>query len=81
MSRTPLPDQVVVLRQLKAEAAAEERDQIEVALADTIALVEWVLKHADTIKSVHKAISDPAVTAVMAAFPEAEVAAVRKVGT
>lgn len=72
-TRATIPDQIKMLRQLHAEAIAEERFDVAGVLSDTTYLLRWIEANGTTIKLAHQAVSDKAVKAVQAAFPEATI--------
>jgi len=76
-TRATIPEQITMLRQLYAEASAEERADVAETLVDTINLLRWIDANASTIKAVHKAMNDPAYKALKAEFPDVEIKGVR----
>lgn len=75
--RATIADQIKTLRQLHAEALAEERHDVAGVLSDTIYLLRWIEANDTTIKLAHAAVNDKAVKAVQAAFPEAKIAGLK----
>jgi hypothetical protein len=76
--RTPLPEQLEVLERLLDRAKAEQDWRTIPTLKATTELVRWTIANAETLKVSAAVVKHPAVRAVLAAFPEAEITAVRE---
>jgi hypothetical protein len=72
--RTPLPEQLDVIERMLARAKAEKDWHTIPALKATADLIRWTMANADTLK----AVKHPAVQAVLAAFPDAKITAIRE---
>ena len=71
--RTPLPEQLDVIERILARAKAEKDWHAIPALKATADLIRWTMANADTLVVKH-----PAVQAVLAAFPDAKITAIRE---
>ena len=76
--RTPLPEQLDVIERMLARAKAEKDWQAIPALKATADLIRWTMANADTLKAAAAVVKHPAVQAVLAAFPNAEITAIRE---
>jgi hypothetical protein len=74
--RTPLPEQLDVIERLLARAKAEKDWRVIPALKATADLIGWTMANADTLKAAAAVVKHPAVWAMLAAFPEAEITAI-----
>ena len=76
--RTPLPEQLDVIERMLARAKAEKDWHAVPALKATADLIRWTMANADTLKAAAAVVKHPAVRAVLAAFPDAEITAIRE---
>jgi hypothetical protein len=76
--RTPLPEQLDVIERMLARAKAEKDWHAIPALKATADLIRWTMINADTLKAAAAVVKHPAVRAVLAAFPDAEITAIRE---
>jgi hypothetical protein len=75
--RAPLSDQLEVVERLLARAKAE-RDWPTIApLKATADLIRWTMANAEALKVAAAVVRDPAVQAVLSAFPGSEIKAIR----
>ena len=75
--RTPLSDQLEVVERLLARAKAEKDWPTIASLKATADLIRWTIANAEVLKVAAAVVRDPAVQAVLAAFPGSEIKAVR----
>jgi hypothetical protein len=78
--RTPLPEQLDVIERMLARAKAQKDWHAVPALKATADLIRWTMANADTLKAAAAVVNDPAVQAVLATFPNAEITAIREAG-
>jgi hypothetical protein len=76
--RTPLPEQLDVIERMLARAKAEKDWDAIPALNATADLIRWTMANADTLKAAAAVLKHPTVQAVLAAFPDAEITAIRE---
>jgi hypothetical protein len=76
-NRTPLPDQLATIERLLARAKAEQDWPAIPPLKATAELLRWTMANAETLKVAGAVVKHPAVEAVLAAFPGAEITAIR----
>ena len=76
--RTPLPEQLDVIERMLARAKAEKDWQAIPALKATADLIRWTMANADALKAAAAVVKHPAVQAVLAAFPDAKITAIRE---
>ena len=76
--RTPLPEQLDVIERMLARAKAEKDWHAIPALKATADLIRWTMANADTLKAAAAMVKHPAVRALFAAFPDAEITAIRE---
>jgi hypothetical protein len=77
--RTPLPEQLDVIERMLARAKAEKDWHAIPALKATADLIRWTMANADALKAAAAVVKHPAVQAVLAAFPDAKITAIREV--
>jgi hypothetical protein len=76
--QTPLAEQLATVERL-LERAKSEKDWPTIApLKATADLIRWTMANAETLKAAAAVVKHPAVRAVLAAFPEAEIKATRE---
>ena len=73
-----MPDQIAALRQVMAEAEAENLDDRVVCLDATIYLLRWLEANAETVRLAHQVASNKAVKAVTDTFHGAEITRITK---
>jgi hypothetical protein len=76
--RTRLPEQLDVIERMLARAKAEKDWHAIPALKATADLIRWTVANADTLKAAAAVVKHPAVRAVLAGFPDAEITAIRE---
>jgi hypothetical protein len=77
--RPPLAEQLEVIERL-LERAKAERDWPTIApLKATADLIRWTIANAETLKAAAAVVKHPAVRAVLDAFPDAEISAIREI--
>ena len=75
--RTPLSDQLEVIERLLVRAKAE-RDWPTIApLKATADLIRWTMANAEALKVAAAVVRNPAVQAVLSAFPGSEIKVIR----
>jgi hypothetical protein len=77
--RTPLPEQLEVIERLLERAKAEQDWTTIAPLKATTDLIRWTMANAETLKAAAVVVKHPAVRAVLAAFPGAEIKAIREI--
>jgi hypothetical protein len=75
--RTPLSDQLEVIERLLVRAKTEKEWPMIAPLEATTDLIRWTMANAETLKVAAAVVRDPAVQAVLSAFPGAEIKAIR----
>jgi hypothetical protein len=75
--RTPLTDQLEVIERLLVRANAEKDWPSVAPLKATADLIRWTMANAETLKVAAAVVRDPAVQAVLSAFPGSEIKAIR----
>jgi hypothetical protein len=75
--RTPLSDQLEVIERLLVRAKAEKDWSTIAPLKATADLIRWTTANAETLKVAAAVVKDPAVQAVLSAFPGSEIKAIR----
>jgi hypothetical protein len=78
--RTPLPEQLEVIERLLARAKGEQDWPAIPSLKATADLIRWTMANAETLKIAATVVKHPVTRAVFAAFPRAEIAAIREPG-
>jgi hypothetical protein len=76
-NRTPLREQLQTIERLLERAKAEQDWPAIPPLKATAELLKWTMANAETLKVAAAVVKHPAVQAVLAAFPDAEITAIR----
>jgi hypothetical protein len=76
--RTPLSDQLEVVERLLVRAKAEKDWPTIASLKATADLIRWTMANAEALKVAAAVVRNPAVQAVLSAFPGSEIKAVRE---
>jgi hypothetical protein len=75
--RTPLSDQLDTIVRLLDRAKAEQDWRTIPALKSTADLIRWTMANTEALKVAAAVVRDPAVQAVLSAFPGSEIKAIR----
>jgi hypothetical protein len=75
--RTPLSDQLDTIERLLDRAKAEQDWRTIPALKSTADLIRWTMANTEALKVAVAVVRDPAVQAVLSAFPGSEIKAIR----
>jgi hypothetical protein len=67
-----------VIERMLARAKAEKDWHAVPALKATADLIRWTMANADTLKAAAAVVKHPAAQAVLAAFPNAKITAIRE---
>lgn len=76
-NRTPLREQLDTIERLLERAKVEQDWPAIPPLKATAELLRWTMANAETLKVAAVVVKHPAVQAVLAAFPGAEITAIR----
>jgi hypothetical protein len=76
--RAPLLVQLETIERLLARAKAEEDWAVVPCLKSTADLIRWTMANADAVKTAAAVVRHPITQAVFAAFPGAEITAIRE---
>ena len=76
-NRTPLPEQLEVIERLLERAKTEQDWPTIGALKATADLLRWTIANSDVLKAAAAVVKHPAVQAVLAAIPGAEISSIR----
>lgn len=67
----PIAHQIACVRHIVA--AYRNDEEVRVGAEEAIATLEWLQANAEAVRAAYRLMRDPAVTAVLAAFPGAEI--------
>jgi hypothetical protein len=76
--RIPLPEQLATIERMLAHAKTETDWPAIPALKATAELIRWTIANADAVKVAASLVRHPVSQAIFAAFPGAEITAIRE---